>query len=84
MIKITDVEYKGRYRLELTFNNGQTKIVDLENHLAGKIYQALKDIKLFKQYGLINGTIEWVNGADFAPEYLYTLAEKQEESSISN
>lgn len=77
MIKISDAEYIGGYQLELTFNNGEVLKVDLQNNLNGKAFKALQDPKMFTQFGLINGTLEWVNGADIAPEHLYELALRQ-------
>ena len=71
MIQIIDVEYLGDYKLELQFNNGDFGTIDLSNHLSAKVYKPLLDKELFKQFGLINGTLEWVNGADFAPEFLH-------------
>ena len=31
----------------------------------------------FIQYGLTRETIEWANGADFAPEFLYDIGTAQ-------
>ncbi|WP_420577846.1 DUF2442 domain-containing protein [Ekhidna sp.] len=71
MLQIVDVEYIEGHTLEIHFDNGDTGIVDFAKLLNGKIYKPLKKVELFKQYGLKNGTLEWVNGADFAPEYLH-------------
>lgn len=78
MLQIVDVEYKGQFSLELSFNNGEKGVVDFEKNLNGSFYGSLKENNLFIQFGLINGTLEWVNGADFAPEFLYDLMLKQQ------
>jgi len=57
----------------LEFNNGVSKIVDLENELNGKVFERLKEIDCFKSFSIKFNTIEWENGADFAPEYLYQI-----------
>ena len=80
IFKIIDVDFIKDYQLSLTFNNGETKTVDLENNLNGEVFEPLKDKSLFTQYALTSDTIEWVNGADFAPESLYKLALEQEEN----
>lgn len=84
MLKILDVEYIKGHQLELTFNNGEVYLIDLKNHLDGEVYQPLRNVSLFTQFGLINGTLEWVNGADFAPEFLYNLGIKQKTKTSSD
>lgn len=71
-LEVVDVEYLGDYKLELIFNNGEKRIADLEKHLVGPVFGPLKDPELFIQFGLTD-TIEWVNGADLAPEFLYKI-----------
>lgn len=73
MLKITDVDYKGDYKLNLKFSDGVEKIADLEPYLYGKIFGELRDMEKFTQYGLTRVTIEWSNGADLAPEFLYEI-----------
>jgi len=77
-LHVTDVEYLGGYKLRLVFNNGVIKEVDLKNKLHGEIFEPLKDINLFKQVRInsTGTTIEWQNGADFAPEFLYEIGEE--------
>ncbi|ETD18810.1 MULTISPECIES: DUF2442 domain-containing protein [Prevotellaceae] len=70
MLKVTEVEYLGGYTLLCSFNNGETKKVDLEPLLRFPMFEELKDKKKFEQFGL-DHTIFWYNGADIAPEYLY-------------
>ncbi len=70
---ITSVAHLEDYKLRLTFDDGVTKDVDLRDELYGEIFEPLKDIELFKQVAVNpdTNTIEWPNGADFAPEFLY-------------
>ena len=76
LLQIKDVDYIKDYQLELTFNDDKKKIVDLRNHLDGEIFKPLKDLAFFRQYGLTSWTIEWSNGADFAPEFLYEIGQE--------
>lgn len=73
MLRIIDVDYIKDYTLAITFNDGIKKIVNLEPYLTGEVFGELKDINEFIQYGLTRMTIEWANGADFAPEFLYEI-----------
>ncbi len=71
--EVVKAEYAGGYRVRLWFNDNVEKTVDLENSLNGKVFEPLKDPELFKRFSVKFNTIEWENGADFAPEYLYSL-----------
>jgi hypothetical protein len=73
MLWVTKAEYANEYKLLLTFNNNVTKLVDLKNSLYGEVFEPLKDIEKFKQFELSDWTVEWYNGADLAPEYLFEL-----------
>ena len=73
MLRVKDVDYQGDYRLALTFSDGVLKVVDLEPYLTGEVFGALHDNEQFIQYALTPVTIEWANGADLAPEYLYEI-----------
>lgn len=76
-LHVTKVEYLRDYRLLLEFDDGTLREVDLEKDLYGEMFEPLKDFDLFRQV-FVNSdtsTIEWPNGADFAPEYLHELGE---------
>ena len=72
-IEVTKAEYLDGYRIMLLFNNGEKRIVDLSQSLNGEVFAPLKDIGFFKRFSIKFNTIEWENGADFAPEYLYEV-----------
>ena len=74
-LHVTDVTYLEDYKLRLAFNNGVIKDVDLSTELYGEIFESLKDIERFKQVAVNpdTNTIEWRNGADLAPEFLYEI-----------
>jgi hypothetical protein len=72
-IHVISAKYLGGYRLELEFNNGTLKEVNLENELYGEIFEPLRKKEFFRDFSISHNTIEWKNGADFAPEYLYNL-----------
>ncbi len=73
-LEITQASYINDYKLSLMFNDGAEMTVDLENELNGSVFNPLKDKSKFKKFSIVFNTIEWENGADFAPEYLYELA----------
>ncbi len=76
-LRVERLEYLEAYKLRLTFNNHVTQEIDLVEELYGEIFEPLQDVELFKQVflNLETNTIEWSNGADFAPEFLYDLGQ---------
>lgn len=74
-LHVIKATYLDTYRLEITFNNDAVGIVDLKSELYGEIFEPLKDVGLFQKFKITNRTIEWPNGADFAPEFLYQHAQ---------
>lgn len=73
---IKDVSYLGSYKLELKFENGEHKIVNLKPHLKGKIFKPLNNINYFKRVKVNEDidTIVWPNNADFSPDFLYEIS----------
>jgi len=73
MLRVKDVDYIKGYELCLKFSDGAVKHVDLQPYLVGEVFGELTDHNKFIQYGLTPYTLEWANGADFAPEFLYDI-----------
>ena len=74
-VEVIKAEYVDNYRIRLWFNNSVTKVVDLKSSLKGVVFEPLKDLEFFKRFTVKFNTVEWENGADFAPEYLLDLPE---------
>jgi hypothetical protein len=72
-LHVTEVRLTKDYELQITFSDGVVKEVDLAGELYGEIFEPLKDLEVFRQVRVNSdtNTIEWPNGADFAPEFLY-------------
>ena len=71
--KLTSAEYAVGYRLKLTFEDGRTGELDLEDQLWGEVFEPLRDVTQFRDFRVDHElqTIVWPTGADLAPEYLY-------------
>jgi len=72
-LEVINAKYLNEFKILLEFNNGISKIVDLKDKLNGKIFEPLKEKEFFKNFNIKFNTIEWDNGADFAPEYLFEI-----------
>ena len=59
------------YVLRVHFSDGKVREVDVEGELTGKVFEPLKNAKFFAKAAVDGGTVAWLNGADFAPEFLY-------------
>ena len=72
MIEVTSAEYVEGYKIQVSFNTGQSGIVDLKDALWGPVFEAVKDLSVFKRFKVSETlhTICWENDADFAPEFL--------------
>ena len=75
MLKVVSVHHLHDYVLHLRFNNGAEGEVDLTAELEGEVFEPLKDQALFAQVYLHPElrTVSWPNGADLAPEFLFSL-----------
>ena len=75
MRSVKRVKHLNDYKLEVEFNSGETKVVDLSHHLDGEIFEPLKKVEYFKTVKVNPDfeTIYWENGADIAPEFLFDI-----------
>lgn len=83
ILHTTEVSHLGSYRLWLVFNNGESGAVDLAQELWGEMFEPLKDQAQFAsayQHPIMK-TVAWVNGADFAPEFLLELLHQQNQQA---
>lgn len=70
-IRVIEANYIEDYKIEFTFSDNTIRLIDLRNEIYGEVFEPLREIKTFKKFKLNHFTIEWENGADFAPEFLY-------------
>jgi hypothetical protein len=72
-IHIVQVSVIPPYSLEILFDNGVHKRVNLRRELYGPIFELLRDTAFFALAFVDENshTVTWPNGADFAPDYLY-------------
>jgi hypothetical protein len=80
IINILHAEYVENFKLKLLFNNRETLLVDLEETIMNdsrSIFAPLRNPDYFKAFSVRLNTVTWENEADFAPEYLLELGQKQ-------
>jgi hypothetical protein len=77
-LHVKRVNHLEAFRLRLEFSDGVVKDVDLRGELHGEVFEPLRDPAFFQQVGINpeTQTIEWPNGADFAPEFLSEIGKE--------
>lgn len=84
MHSVKSAKYIEDYKIVLMFENNIEKIVDLFPHLYGEIFEPLKDVSNFKRFKVNKDTdtIEWENGADMSPDFLYKIGKDFSKNSV--
>lgn len=74
LVDVTGVRVLARYVVELTFDNGSVRVIDLEDWLRGPAFAPVRDDYDIFRAVTVNtrsGTVEFPNGADLSPTALY-------------
>jgi len=74
---VVGATYKGGYRIELEFDDGNRGVVDFSKYLMkGGVFERFKDLKFFRGFSVNYelGTLVWGDEVDVAPETLYAEA----------
>jgi len=77
-------KYVSEYILEITFDDGTQKQIDVSQWFKGPVFKPLRKIEFFKRFFVDSATVVWPNGADIAPETLYAAKDvrKQQRSRL--
>jgi hypothetical protein len=74
--EVSELEVIGTHALRITFDTGVVRDIDVTRALFTilnkGVFIPLQDPAFFAQAYIENGTVSWPNGADIAPESLYT------------
>jgi hypothetical protein len=74
---ILTATYRGDYRIELEFDDGQRGVVDFSTYLGrGGVFERFKDVEFFRSFSVNEelGILTWDGEIDVAPETLYAKA----------
>lgn len=70
LIHVLEAQHRGQHRVWLRFDDGVDGEVDLAAVLEGEVFEPLRDPQYFARF-VVDDTLLWPNGADFAPEFLH-------------
>lgn len=84
ILRIIEAKVCGPHLLQLAFNDGTRKTVNVRPLLSGTVFETLQAPDFFARAQLdrIAGVVTWPNGADFAPEALHELAAVEEPTAV--
>jgi hypothetical protein len=68
---VTGVTPADNYKLILSFGKNEKRVFDASQILDFGRFSELQDINIFKTVHVSFDTIEWDNGLELDPEYLY-------------
>ncbi|MBS1838205.1 MAG: DUF2442 domain-containing protein [Actinobacteria bacterium] len=74
LVDVIGVRVLARYVIELTFDDGSIRVIDLEDWLRGPAFAPVRDdYDVFRAVAVNteSGTVEFPNGADLSPTALY-------------
>ncbi|MEK6287894.1 MAG: DUF2442 domain-containing protein [Acidobacteriota bacterium] len=83
MLRISDAEYLGDYRVRFVFDNGREGVADLHAMIFDdprSAFAPLRDKAAFRQLFIEHGALCWSGDLDVAPEYIYYLTFRDDES----
>jgi hypothetical protein len=76
LLRVTAVEPREGFVLTISFNDGTTPDVDVEEFLRGPVFEPVRaDPAIFRHVRVQSGAIVWPNGADIDPVVLHGSAE---------
>ena len=72
LVRVKTATPLSGYKMQLMFEDGTEKVIDLEPFLHGSMFAPIKnDETFFRQVKIEGGTVAWPNGADIDPDVLY-------------
>jgi len=74
IIKVTAGE---NYKIFIEFDNNENGILNMEPYLSFGVFNKIKDPSVFNTARLSFDTVEWANGVDLDPEFIYEKCVKE-------
>jgi len=69
--KVTKVQAKQDYILDLWFTNGEQRCFDMKPYLDFEVFEPLRDTTLFNTATTFLGSVTWSNDSDLSYDTLY-------------
>lgn len=84
-VRVTGARHTKGFELEIVFESGEKRTVDLTDYLQGPIFKPIReDNETFKRVAVVGGVLIWGNGADIDPDVLYYNLEPARQSAAAS
>lgn len=77
---VTGVVAHEDFSLAVTFDNGEEGILDMKEYLGFGVFQRIADYEQFRSVRVSFDTVEWDQGVDLDPEFVYARCRKTEKA----
>nr|VFK54357.1 MAG: Protein of unknown function (DUF2442) [Candidatus Kentron sp. TUN]VFK54863.1 MAG: Protein of unknown function (DUF2442) [Candidatus Kentron sp. TUN]VFK60168.1 MAG: Protein of unknown function (DUF2442) [Candidatus Kentron sp. TUN] len=74
---VKKVSTRNDYRIFIEFDNGECGTLDMAPYLNFGVFDRIRDPDLFRQVRVAFDTVEWANGIDLDPEFVYERSVKE-------
>ncbi len=74
---VIKVNAAKNYQILVEFDNNENGILDMEPYLNFGVFNKLKDPVVFNTVRVSFDTVEWANGADLDPKFVYEKCVKE-------
>ncbi len=74
-LAVKSVKPTDEHRLIIEFENGECRLFDVRRLLSIGRFRELASPEAFRKVRVVFDTVQWENGLDLDPEYLYARSE---------
>ena len=68
---------RADYKIYVEFDNNECGVLNMEPYLSFGVFNKIKDPNLFSKVRISFDTIEWENGIDLDPQFVYEKSIKE-------
>ena len=74
---VIKAEAKENYQVYIEFDNNECGVLDMEPYLDFGVFRKIRDKNIFSQVRVSFDTIEWSDGIDLDPQFVYEKCNKE-------
>ncbi|MFH1077136.1 MAG: DUF2442 domain-containing protein [Pseudomonadota bacterium] len=72
---ICEVTPNKDFSLSVVLDTGEKRLFDMKPYLNFGVFKRIQDYDKFKRVKVVFDTVEWDDGVDLDPEFIYTKSE---------